>query len=188
MSDITIIDDYLTRLRGAIDAFDRKTAASIAQTFRSAYEDERMIFVFGNGGSASLASHLASDLNKDACFCANKRFKVLSLNDNVPTMLALANDEGYETLFVEQLKNFARPGDVVVGMSVSGNSENVLRAIRWANELGCVTVGFTGFDGGELKKIANESFHVPVADMQICQDLHMSFIHILLKLLREAVR
>ena len=130
------------------------------------------IFVCGNGGSASTASHLACDINKGVSSKDKKRFKVICLNDNVPTMLAYANDMTYNDIFSEQLKNFLKKGDLVIGISASGNSENVLRAVRYANRRGVRTFGLCGFGGGRLKDAASKSIVVNSADMQKVEDGH----------------
>jgi len=184
MTDYTLsIRQYLDRLRKLLFELDEKEIDAIASVLKDAYEARRTIFVLGNGGSAATASHLAGDLNKGACLGAEKKFRVLSLTDCQPWILALANDLDYESIFVEQLKNFATPGDVVLGFSGSGNSENVLRGIQYAKELGCTTVGAVGYDGGRLKPMVDYCFHARIDDMQLVEDAHMVFVHVLLKLL-----
>ena len=155
----------------------------MANVLRDAYEQQKTIFVLGNGGSAATASHLAADLNKGACLKATKKFRVISLTDCVPWMSAIANDLDYESVFVEPLKNFAAPGDVVMGISGSGNSPNVLRAIEDARQLGCTTVGVCGYDGGKLKGAVDCCFHADVDDMQLAEDTHMVLVHILMRIL-----
>ena len=119
----------------------------------------------GNGGSGSTASHFACDINKGSCFELNKKFKVICLNDNMPTILAYANDLSYDKIFVEQLKNFLQEGDVVIGISGSGNSETVLQAVSYAKEHGARTVGLSGFDGGTLARIADVPLIAAINDM-----------------------
>jgi D-sedoheptulose 7-phosphate isomerase len=177
------IQDYLIRLSGVLSRLDLNEINAVAGALKTAYENEATIFTMGNGGSASTASHLVCDLNKGACFRAKKKFRVIGLTDNVATLLALANDMGYEHVFVEQLKNFSKPGDVVVGISGSGNSENVIRAIEYANSLDCKTIGWCGFDGGRLAKLAQICVHVKVQDMQLVEDVHMVLCHMLMQLL-----
>ena len=184
MTDYTpSIRHYLDRLRTLLSELDEKEIDAIANVFKDAYEAQRTIFLLGNGGSAATASHLAGDLNKGACLEAEKKFRVLSLTDCQPWILALANDLDYASIFVEQLKNFATPGDVVLAFSGSGNSENVLRGIQYAKELGCTTIGVVGYDGGKLKPMVDYCFHAKVDDMQLTEDAHMIFVHVLLKLL-----
>ena len=123
---------YIERLKRVLDGFPHDRFERFIEAMMDAYDQEKRIFVMGNGGSASTASHLACDINKGVCSGLEKRFKVICLNDNIPTMLAYANDLSYEDVFLEQLKNFFMPGDLVIGISGSGNSKNVLRAIEYA--------------------------------------------------------
>jgi D-sedoheptulose 7-phosphate isomerase len=181
------IDDYITRLRQALDSVDRGEVETLVRVVLDAYERDATVFVCGNGGSASTASHMACDLNKGVGFGRARRLRVHPLTDNVATLTAYANDVGYEDVFVEQLRTFLRPGDVVLGISGSGNSPNVLRAIELANERGNATVGLTGFDGGALKRIARHGVHVAVRDMQIAEDVHMALNHLLMQVLCRAM-
>ena len=179
----TAINQYLDRVKDVLSKLDENEIGAIANVLKRAYDEGRFIFVLGNGGSAATASHLAGDLNKGACFTAEKKFKVLALTDCLPMILSVANDVDYESIFVEQLKNFASPGDVVMGFSGSGNSPNVLRAVQYAKGLGCPTIGICGYEGGELKPMVDYCFHVKVNDMQLAEDAHMILVHILMKLL-----
>jgi len=180
---VAAITNYLQNLQRVLAELDVGEIDTISGIFKKAYDEERTIFVIGNGGSASTASHLACDLNKGACLHAQKKFHVMPLTDNLPTILAIANDIGYDAIFVEQLKNFARPDDVVVGISGSGNSANVLKAIEYARQQGCTTIGVCGYDGGKLKQLVDCCFHVKVPDMQIVEDVHMILAHILMRVL-----
>lgn len=139
----------------------------------------------GNGGSASTASHFACNFNKELSFNKTNRFKMICLNDNIPTLLAYANDISYDVIFVEQLKNFLKKNDVVIGISGSGNSKNVINAIDFANSVGSITVGLTGFNGGNLKKLAKYSVNTNLNDMQITEDIHLSLCHIACSALDE---
>ena len=177
------INAYLSRARDVLTQVNTEEMAAIAALLKQAYVEQRTIFVMGNGGSGATASHMACDLNKGACLQAEKKFRVMALTDNMATILALGNDLNYDSIFVEQLKNFAQPGDVVIGISGSGNSRNVLRAIEYANTLGCETVAWCGYDGGKLKSLAKHVFHVRVNDMQLVEDLHMMLVHILMQVL-----
>ncbi len=178
---------YLRELNAVLAAMDTAQIEALARLFRAAYDQGRTIFLMGNGGSASTASHWACDLNKGACFHLQRKFRVMALTDNLPTILALANDVDYECVFVEQLKNFSQPGDLVVGISASGNSANVLRAVEYANQQGCATAGLCGFDGGRLKRLVGCCVHVPSHDMQIVEDVHLVVGHLLMRMLGKAL-
>ncbi len=172
---------YLDRLKNAMDAFDLNVFDQMVCTILDAYESQNQIFIMGNGGSGATASHLVCDINKGCCIDLDRKFKMMCLNDNIPTMLALANDISYDVVFVEQLKNFFNPGDLVIGISGSGNSENVLRAIRYASANGGRTIGWSGFGGGELAKFAELAFVVDSNDMQQVEDGHMIVAHMLMQ-------
>lgn len=182
------IESYLKKLIKTINSLNLKEFEDFFQILSDCYEKENQIFVFGNGGSASTASHFAADLNKGVSFGLQKRFKIFCLNDNIPAMLAYANDLSYSDIFVEQLKNFLRKDDVVIGISGSGNSENILKAIEYANQHGAVTIGITGYDGGKLRKIARYSINANVMDMQISEDIHLILSHIIMKLFYKKLK
>ncbi|MBI5739878.1 MAG: SIS domain-containing protein [Nitrospirae bacterium] len=175
--------EYLSRLKILFDMFPHDRFEEIGRTMLSAYHDNKQVFIMGNGGSGSTASHFACDINKGTCSELERKFRVICLNDNVPTILAYANDVSYDNIFVEQLKNFIRPGDVVIGISGSGNSKNVLMAVSYAKEKGAKTVGLSGFDGGKLSQIADIPFVAAVNDMQKVEDMHMIVVHMLMQYL-----
>ena len=182
------IDEYLDdiiRILKEIKANDADFFDKLATVFIEARADNKKIFFCGNGGSASTASHFTSDLAKGTIVEGVPRFKVLSLADNIPQMLAWGNDSCYEDIFIEQLKNLMEPGDVVVGISGSGNSGNVLRAIEYANENDGTTVGITGFDGGKIKDMVDLCLIVPVHNMQKTEDIHMLVDHLTTLMLKE---
>ena len=147
------------------------------------YEAGRFVFVIGNGGSGSNASHFCEDLGKGTLRRelfdddSQKRLRIVSLTDNTPYILAWGNDEGFDRVFVEQLKNLASPGDLLVAISGSGNSPNILRAVDWANRKGLVTFGCTGFTGGKLQGLAQKNLHVPLDDMGIVETIHLAAFH-----------
>jgi D-sedoheptulose 7-phosphate isomerase len=147
--------------------------------FTEARDQGRHIFVLGNGGSASTASHFATDLGKGASYNRPERFRVLPLTDSMSTVTAYANDVHYDCVFVEQLKNFARPGDLVVAISSSGNSPNVIRAVEYANEIGCRTLGMTGRDGGKLGPLSQLNLLVSEPHTGRIEDAHMVLCHML---------
>ncbi len=145
----------------------------------------RFIFVMGNGGSASTASHFANDLGKGEGRGFPRRFKILALTDCVPLMTAWANDTDYEQVFVEQLRNFVAAGDVVMGISGSGNSPNVLHALRLGHEVGAVVVGLTGFQGGKLKDLCDHCIIIPSDNMQHIEDAHLLVLHMIYSAIRD---
>jgi D-sedoheptulose 7-phosphate isomerase len=179
------IIDYLNRLTALLKNVDPAQIDRFIQTLQKARQQGRNIYTFGNGGSGSTASHMACDLNKGCSYGIDdqKRFRVICLNDNVATMLAYANDVCYDDVFLEQLKNFLQPGDVVIGISGSGNSKNVLRAIEYANAHGGVTVGVCGYIGGELERVAQVAVHPRVNDMQLVEDFHLILCHMTMQAL-----
>jgi D-sedoheptulose 7-phosphate isomerase len=159
----------------------------IVSTLIDAYESSRRIYLFGNGGSAALASHFACDLGKGAAMGLEKRFQVLAFTDNVPLMTAWANDARYDDIFAEQLINFVRPDDIAFAISGSGNSPNVLKALRVAREAGAFTVGLTGFEGGAMKDLCDLCLVIPSDNMQIIEDLHLSVTHAVFSAIRARI-
>lgn len=185
--DISFSEGYLTELKDLLNGFPHEQLDRVVACLLKAYQQGRSIFVMGNGGSGATASHFACDINKGTCLELEKKFKVICLNDNMPTMLAFSNDLSYEDIFVEQIKNFFQPGDVVIGISGSGNSENVLKAIRYASENGGVTIGLCGYQGGELGKLVDVPIIVESNDMQKIEDVHMIIVHMLMQALFKAL-
>jgi D-sedoheptulose 7-phosphate isomerase len=177
------IHEYMARLHDVLTKVDAGEIAAIAELMHAAYEQRKTILVMGNGGSGATASHMVCDLNKGACFHSEKKFRVIALTDCTPMILALGNDVGFDSIFVEQMKAYASPGDLVLGISGSGNSANVLRAMEYAKKVGCTTVGIVGFGGGKLKAMVDHCFHVKVDDMQLVEDVHMILVHILMRIL-----
>jgi D-sedoheptulose 7-phosphate isomerase len=173
---------YLANLKGIMDDFDLTRFDAFIDELIQAYQQQKAIFVMGNGGSGSIASHFACDINKGCCMDLEKRFKMICLNDNLPTMLAYANDVSYHVVFEEQLKNFFRRGDLVIGISGSGNSENVLRAIRYARSNGGRTIGMSGYSGGKLAELVDISLVIPTEDMQKVEDMFMIAIHMIMQI------
>src|SRR3954447_4838058 len=159
--------DYLERVCDEIRRLDPAQLEALNDVIEAAYHAGRFVFICGNGGSGANASHLCEDLAKCTLrdFEHQKRLKVLSLTDNTAAILAWANDEGYDRIFVEQLKNLASPGDLLLAISGSGNSPNILKAVDWANRHGLATVGITGFGGGALRDLARHNLHVAIDDM-----------------------
>lgn len=147
------------------------------------------IFTLGNGGSAATASHMAADIGKGLSdLLGGDPFRVQCLCDNTPTVMAVANDLCYEDVFVYQLRGRLRPEDLVIAISDSGNSENVVRAVRCAKELGTPTIGITGYSGGKVKELADYPMHVPINDMQVTEDVHMMFDHMLMRVMGDTAK
>lgn len=173
----TFLKNYFSEICSIFNAINIKEFEDFIEELRGTFDRGSNIFICGNGGSAATASHFACDINKGVSFGKEKRFKVICLNDNVPTMLAYANDISYEDIFVEQLKNFMNKDDMVIGVSGSGNSENILRAISYGNDYKGMTFGVCGFGGGKLKKLAQKSIVINNNDMQKVEDLHTIVFH-----------
>jgi D-sedoheptulose 7-phosphate isomerase len=177
--------NYISELKRTLETIPLDGFEKIVNLIMGAYQDGRLIFVMGNGGSGATASHFASDINKGVCFDLEKRFKVICLNDNVPTMLAYANDVSYEDIFIEQLKNFMESDDVVIGISASGNSKNVLKAVEYARSKSVRTIGLAGFDGGRLAGIVDVPLVVKSEDMQKVEDTHLILMHMVMQIVHQ---
>lgn len=173
--------EYLSLVKQTIDKLDQSAIAAAAQAFLDTYNKGGNIYVFGNGGSGATASHVAGDFLKGASYGLDKRFRMICLNDNVASMMAIANDIGYEDIFIEPLKNYIEKDDLVIGISGSGNSENVVRAMTYAKDKGVKTLALSGFNGGKISKLADISVHADVMDMEVCEDVHMIIFNIIKK-------
>src|SRR5262245_57987382 len=174
---------FLERVGRELLRIDPAEVKALADAIYECYEHRRTVFLIGNGGSGSNASHFCEDVGKgtlrreDFDDGRKKRFRILSLTDNTPYLLAWGNDEGFDRVFVEQLKNLAGPGDLLIAISGSGNSPNVLRAVEWANRNGLKTFGCTGFGGGKLRGLAQQGLHVPLDDMGLVESIHLIAFH-----------
>jgi D-sedoheptulose 7-phosphate isomerase len=170
---------YKARVLEAIETIDLEKVAEAIGIFRRARDGGRCIFVCGNGGSAATAAHFVCDMLKGASHGRPSRFRIMALGDGLPTLTAYSNDVGYESVFVEPLRNFAQPGDLVLALSGSGNSPNVLRAVEYANSIGCTTVALTGRDGGSLGRLAQLNLQVSHPHMGRIEDSHMIVLHMI---------
>ena len=180
---------YLETTVAALRTIDLEAVGRVVEELLSAYRDDRRVLIFGNGGSATTAAHLAEDLATYAIpFSTPKRLQVLSLADSPSVITALGNDLSFDEVFAEQVQQWARGGDVVIAMSGSGNSPNILTGIERARAIGCTTVGLSGFDGGQLRKMVDHPLHVGIPAMQNAQDGHMVIVHLLIDGFRAAVR
>ncbi len=174
---------YVKRLQDELAKIDRGELEKWADRIYEAWQNDRFVFIFGNGGSGTTASHMAEDLGKstlrpeDLKDESRKRLKVLSLTDNAGWIMAVGNDVAYDQIFVQQLMNYGGAGDLVVAISGSGNSPNVLNAVDWANRHGLKTFGLTGYSGGKLRTMAQEGLHVPLDDMGMVESIHLCLFH-----------
>jgi D-sedoheptulose 7-phosphate isomerase len=187
MTEISSANSYFGCLSETIENLPFATMNQIAETLLRAYDRGRMIYLFGNGGSAALASHFACDLGKGTANGTSKRFRVLALTDNVPLMTAWSNDSRYEDIFAEQLSNFVQRDDIAFAISGSGNSPNVLRALKLARVAGAITVGLTGYQGGKMKELCDQCMIVPSDNMQIIEDLHLCVAHAVFTTVRRRI-
>lgn len=175
---------FLKRMADELLRIDASEVQTLADLMHARYKAGRMIFVIGNGGSGSNASHFCEDIGKgtlklpdDLTNDTKKRFRILSLTDNTPYILAWGNDEGFDRVFLEQLRNLASPGDLLIAISGSGNSQNILCAVEWAQKRGLGTYGVTGFTGGKLRTLCPQGLHVPLSDMGIVETIHLAAFH-----------
>ena len=176
-------EKYIARLSAELTRVDRGELARWADWLFEAWQNDKNVFIFGNGGSGTTASHMAEDLGKstlrpeDLKDESKKRLRVLSLTDNAGWILAVGNDVGYDQIFVQQLMNYGREGDLAIAISGSGNSPNVLAAVDWANRHKLRTFGLTGYDGGKLRRMAAAGLHVPLDDMGMVESIHLAVFH-----------
>jgi D-sedoheptulose 7-phosphate isomerase len=182
------ITTYLDNLHTAIQELPIADIEKVAEVIHQAYLRGSQIFVMGNGGSAATASHFACDLGKGTVTPGKKRFRVISLNDNIPLLTAYANDIGYENIFAEQLINLVEPLDVAIMITASGNSPNVLKAARCAKEHGAITVGFIGFGGGKLKNMVDHHITISSRDYGNVEDIHLILEHAISAYFRERLK
>jgi D-sedoheptulose 7-phosphate isomerase len=175
----TFVEDYLERLRLVVEQLPVERIAAIGDVLFDAYRDGKQVFVAGNGGSAATASHMACDLGKTTVRPNQRRLRITCLNDNVPLLTALANDAGYEHVFSEQLVSLIGAGDVLIVLSGSGRSPNILEAIRYARSRSATVIALLGFDGGEAVELADECVLVPSEEYGLIEDLHLILDHVL---------
>ena len=176
-----IAANHLHNLAALLSQMDLDAIERVFQRLRAARDAGAMVYIAGNGGSAATATHWATDMGKATKRSGNAPMKVMCLSDNVSWLTALANDEGYERVFAGQVENFARPNDVLVVISASGNSKNLVRAVELAKEQGVTTIGFLGFDGGALKDLVDDHVWLPTEKgaYELAEDSHMTLCHIL---------
>lgn len=178
----TMIRTYLEKEIEVLQTLDIDAINGVLQLLERTLDSEGNIYIFGNGGSAATASHFQNDFNKGVSEYTEKKFRFQCLNDNVATLLAIANDIGYDEVFRFQLKGKLHPNDIIIAISGSGNSKNVLNAVEYAKSCGNIVVGITGYNGGKLKALCDYSLHAPVNSMQITEDIHMIFDHLMMSI------
>ena len=190
MTTLTAFDvrSYLEELSATIQQLPVPAIDNLIRVFLQAYDRGRTIFLFGNGGSAALASHMTCDLGKGTAPATGRRLRALALTDNVALITAWANDTRYENIFAEQLENLLQPGDVACAISASGNSPNILAALSFARQGGATTAGITGFQGGKMKPLCDVCVVVPSDNMQIIEDLHLSIAHSVFRVVQHEIQ
>ena len=186
------VSEYFEELKEIFERIDKKDIEDITDAIYNAYINNRTIFILGNGGSASTASHFACDLGKGTLsrvYDSNeRRFRVVSLTDNVSTITAYANDLSFDDIFIQQLRNLVHKGDVVIAITGSGNSKNVIKAVKYAREQGAITIGMLGFDGGKVKKFLDKHVIIPSDHYGRIEDVHLILEHAITDYLRTKIR
>jgi D-sedoheptulose 7-phosphate isomerase len=177
------IADYINWEIQTINKLDQDSINDIINVLEEARERDATIYICGNGGSAATASHFVCDFNKGVSHTKDKKYRFVCLNDNVPSVMAIANDHGYEQIFAMQIEGRIKPEDILFCISGSGNSRNVLLAAEYAKSVGAKVISATGYNGGALHKIADYHLHVPIDNMQITEDIHMVFDHLMMWIL-----
>lgn len=180
--------EYFENLNKTLKKLNKECLATLSETLIHTYKNGGTVYVFGNGGSAANASHIVGDMVKGISYGLEKRFKAVCLNDNTPAMMAIANDISYDDIFVEQLKGVVSKNDMVIGLSGSGNSLNVVKALEHAKEIGAKTVALCGYTGGKIKDMADISIHADIHDMEIAEDIHLIVFHCTKQILMQKIK
>ena len=182
------IKNYLDEEIKILNSIDISSINDALNLLEETREKGTTVYVFGNGGSAATASHMQNDFNKGISEHLTKKYNFCCLCDNFATVMAIANDDSYENVFLNQLENKLKDGDVIIAISGSGNSKNVIKAVEYARSKGNKIIGFTGYDGGKLKPLSDISLHVPINNMQITEDVHMIFNHVMMYILYSILK
>lgn len=177
--------DYVAELERVLEALPLDDLGRAMAVLEAAHRDDRLVFIAGNGGSAATASHMANDLAFGVAKSGGRGFRVVSLSDNVPSLTAISNDESFDHIFAKQIDLLGRPGDVLIAISGSGNSPNIVSAVRLARDRGLEIVGFLGMGGGEVAPLCDVSVTVPSDDYGPIEDVHMMFDHLITAWLRR---
>ena len=179
--------EYMAEAQNAMANMSLAAIEDVVRVMKEAWEHDRQVFLMGNGGSAATASHFVNDLNKTAILPRKSRFRAISLNDNVPLITAWANDASYEDIFAQQMLNYVESGDILVGISTSGNSPNIVKALQLGRSVGAITVGLTGFSGGQLKGLVDYCVSVPTDDVMQIEGLHSVILHAMIARFKQLV-
>jgi D-sedoheptulose 7-phosphate isomerase len=182
------IQNYISILQQTMDQLPKQLIVDVISVLHQARMQGTQVFIMGNGGSASTASHFVCDLAKNTRHESSPHFRVIGLTDNMAIFSAYANDEGYENVFSQQLANLIMPGDVVIGISASGNSKNVINAVIEAQKHNVTTIGFTGFDGGRLGQMVNINIHVKSNIIEHVEDIHLMLEHMIVKTIKDQIQ
>lgn len=185
---MNVTKNYIGELKGILDDLSHEVIEQVITVLHEARMENQQVFIMGNGGSASTASHFVCDLGKNTRVKGVPNFRVMGLTDNLALFSALANDEGYENVFAQQLANHIQPSDIVIGISTSGNSSNVVNAVKLANSIQARTIGFTGFNSGELGSLVHIDLHVPSHSIEHIEDIHLVLEHLITRALREKAK
>nr|WP_318718615.1 SIS domain-containing protein [uncultured Treponema sp.] len=177
--------EYIIKLSTALQKIDYEAVSTVIKLLINTLNEEGTIYVFGNGGSASTASHMQNDFNRGLSEVTNKKFKFSCLSDNIPTITSIANDYSYDEIYSRQLEGRLRKHDIVIAISCSGNSKNIINAVDYAKQQGIKVIGITGFDGGQLRNRADYNLHASVNDMQISEDIHLIFNHLMMSVIKS---
>jgi len=188
MNNVAKIGEYFDSVTTVLEKLSRESVNKLVELVLQAYENNNTIFIFGNGGSGATASHFCGDLVKGVSYGLDKRFRCMCLNDNIPVVMSIANDIAYEDIFVEQLKNFVNADDVVIGLSGSGNSANVVKALEYGKKAGAKTVAVCGYDGGKIKPLVDLAVHANINDMQVAEDAHVVVLHCVMRILCDRLK
>ena len=176
------ITAYFSDVKSTLDKVDLEEINAAMNILMDAYIRGSCVYCFGNGGSASTATHMLNDFNKGISYNLDRKFRFYCLNDNVAMLTAISNDLGYENVYITQLKGHLKAGDIVVAISGSGNAPNIIRAVEYAKDCGCSVIGISGYNGGKLRQLADYHMHAPIDDMQVVEDMHLIFNHMMMRL------